>query len=88
MIYTAKLTGNRRDVGTTSPKILLINIDPNDHLNRDHCWVTITPYLEKIAPKGHQKPKRIKFEADTKPYLKQGKEECVTLTNIRNIAKR
>tara|TARA_B110000046_G_C12939259_1_gene375032 strand:+ start:65 stop:238 length:174 start_codon:yes stop_codon:yes gene_type:complete len=56
MIYTAKLTGNKRDVYTTSPKALFTNIQPLEGLFRDHCWVEINDVISEIQPKGHQKP--------------------------------
>ena len=35
--YKARLCGNKRGVGTTSPKALITNIEPNNELDRDHC---------------------------------------------------
>ena len=85
MTFTAKLTGNRRDISTGSPKALLTHIEPNEQLPRDHCWVDITETIADIQPAGHKKPIKVSFEADTKPYLKQGTIEAITLHNIRNI---
>ena len=84
MIFTALLTGNRRDVHS-DPKALLTNIEPNEHLDRTHCWVKLTYEVAEMQPKGHQKPQLIQFEADTKEYLKQGTIKQLTLHNIRNI---
>jgi hypothetical protein len=87
MIYTASLTGNRRETSTLTPKALIINIDPTTELNRDHCWVGLTEEIERLQPAGHKPPIRITFEADLKPYLKQGTMESMTLTNLTNIKK-
>ena len=84
MLYTAKITGNKRDVGTTSPKSLLIDINPAEGLFRNNCWVD-SELVASIAPKGHQKPRLIEFEADLKEYRRRGTETSYTLTNIRNI---
>lgn len=80
--YKCKLTGNRRDVGTTSPKALITNIEPNSELDRDHCWIDLV-FVESIQPKG--KPIWIEFDADVKQYKKRGLEDSYTLTNITNI---
>jgi len=82
--FTATLCGNKRDTNF-DPKILLKDIEPNDTLDRDHCWVQLTQEIEKLAPKGHQKPVKVTFTASTKEYLKQGTTKGLTLTNIQNI---
>jgi len=88
MLYTAKLTGNRRDIQTGSPKALLININPdNDGLFRDHCWVELTPEIEAMQPEGHKKPLLIGFEAKVKKYIKRGTEVAYTLHNITDITR-
>lgn len=84
MRYKARLCGNRRDAETTSPKALITNIEPNDELDRDHCWIDLV-FVESIQPKGHQKPIWIEFDADIKQYKKRGLEDSYTLTNITNI---
>ena len=84
MRYKCKLTGNKRGVGTTSPKALVTNIEPNDELDRDHCWIDLV-FVESIMPKGHQKPIWIEFEADVKKYIKRGLNDSYTLTNITSI---
>ena len=82
--YKCKLTGNRRDVETTSPKALITNIEPNDELDRDHCWIELS-LVKSIQPRGDQKPIWIEFDADIKQYKKRGLEDSYTLTNITNI---
>ena len=82
--YKCKLTGNRRDVETTSPKALITNIEPNDELDRDHCWIDLV-FVKSIQPRGDQKPIWIEFDADIKQYKKRGLEDSYTLTNITNI---
>ncbi len=82
--YKCKLTGNRRDVETTSPKALITNIEPNDELDRDHCWIELS-LVKSIQPRGDQKPIWIEFDADIKQYKKRGLEDSYTLTNIKNI---
>lgn len=84
MVFTGKLTGNRRDV-EAAPKALIIGIDPDTGLERTHCWVLITEYIANIQPRGHQKPIGVEFEAELKPYLKQGTIQQYTLTKIKNI---
>lgn len=85
--YTAKLTGNRRIKGISTPLILLIDINPDSQLARDHCWVELTPELDAIRPAGHQKPKLVSFNADLKPYIKRAESQQYTLTNIYNITR-
>ena len=82
--FTAKLTGNRRDVETLSPKALLILVDPSNKLGRDHCWIDLS-YVESIQPQGHHKPKPIQFNADIVEYKRKGTEVSYTLTNLSNI---
>ena len=84
MLYQAKLTGNRRDIHTMSPKALLIMINPANDLYRSHCWVDLS-LVEHIQPEGHKPPILIKFTADKKAYLKRGTEQQYTLTNFTNI---
>ena len=82
--YTAKLTGNKRDIATSQPKHLLIDIQPNDELARDHCWVQLPEDI--LAPAGHQKPIWITFEAKLKPYKNYLTGEIkYTLHRIHNI---
>lgn len=84
MRYKARLCGNKRGVGTTSPKALITNIEPNNELDRDHCWIDLV-FVESIIPKGHQKGIWIEFDADIKKYKKRGLDLSFTLTNITNI---
>ena len=84
MRYKARLNGNRRDVETTSPKALITNIEPNDELDRDHCWIELS-LVKSIQPRGDQKGIWIEFDADIKQYKKRGLEDSYTLTNITNI---
>jgi len=86
MIYTAKLTGNRREIHTTTPKCLLTNISPDNELGREHCWVDLTDELAAASPAGHEKPRTIRFEAKIKPYLKRGVHQALTLTNIKILS--
>ena len=84
MRYKARLCGNKRDIGTTSPKALITNIEPNSELDRDHCWIDLS-LVKSIQPRGDQKPIWIEFDADIKQYKKRGLEDSCTLTNITNI---
>ncbi len=77
------LTGNTRDPEANA-KMLLTQIEPNDQLDRDHCWVLITPNIAKVAPKPHQKGRKVEFEAELTHYIKHN-EKQTTLTNIQNI---
>ena len=82
--YTAKLTGNRRMTETTAPKALLIMIDPNNNLDRSHCWVDLA-LVKHIQPPGHKRPIRISFTATKQKYLKRGADWQYTLTKFNNI---
>ena len=84
MRYKCKLTGNKRGIGTISPKALITNIEPNGELDRDHCWIDLS-LVESIQPRGDKKPIWIEFDADIKQYKKRGLEDSYTLTNITNI---
>lgn len=83
--YKATLTGNRRDTATSSPKILIVHIDPESALGRNHCWVDATAELSAIQPAGHKPAIRVSFDADIEPYLKQGTIQQYRFTNITNI---
>ena len=84
MQFTGKLTGNRRDTNTLSPKALIVFIQPHDQLNRNHCWVDLH-LVEHFQPQGHEKPLYIRFNADLKEYQRRGTEASHTLTNITDI---
>ena len=84
MRYKARLCGNKRGIGTISPKALITNIEPNSELDRDHCWIDLS-LVESIQPRGDKKPIWIEFDADIKQYKKRGLEDSYTLTNITNI---
>ncbi len=68
--YIAKLTGNKRGIGTTTPMVLLINIVPGHEFNREHCWVKLTPAIEALMPAGHKKPIQVQIEAELKEYTR------------------
>lgn len=38
-MFTAIITRNFRDVNTSSPKVLLLKVQSDSELFRDHCWV-------------------------------------------------
>ena len=80
--YIAYLTGNRREITTSSPKALLINIEKF----RDHCWVPLK-MVENLRIKGHQKPVKVLIIAKEVPYLRRGTEQATTLKikEIRRI---
>lgn len=84
-MYTATITRNFRDVRTTTPKVLLLNIiDENGQLFRDHCWVTITDLLEKFIPLKNHIKKKIMFDAKIKNYQTTGSKNQ-TLISFKNI---
>lgn len=82
--FTAKLTGNKRETETTSPKALIVFIQPHELLDRTHCWVDLE-LVEHFQPKGHEKPIQIRFNAELKEYKQRGKHISHTLTNITDI---
>jgi len=80
MKYIALLTGNRREVYTSSPKVLLTRVRKIDGKEfRDHCWISLSSKIEKIMPKGHKKPIKVEIIADTIEYLRRGVEQSMTL---------
>lgn len=84
-MYTATIIRNFRDLRTTTPKVLLLNIvDENGQLFRDHCWVTITELLEKFIPLKNHIKKKIMFDAKIKNYQTIGPEKQ-TLTSFKDI---
>lgn len=85
MQFTALLTGNRRDTNTGSPKALLNSIIG---LERDHCWVDLTPEIEVLQPRGHHKAIKVSFDAEIKDYLKQGSIQQQTLCSITNLKRK
>ena len=83
--YTAHITGNKRGINLTISKLLFIDIIVDGKEWRNHCWVNESKVLNKFAPKGHKKPVKVQFTADTMDYMRGGIEEAQTLTNIRNM---
>ena len=84
-MYTATITRNLRDVRTTTPKVLLLDIiDENGQLFRDHCWVTINELLKRFIPLKIHIKKTIKFNAKIKSYQTIGPKKQ-TLTSFKNI---
>lgn len=84
-MYTATITRNFRDVRTTTPKVLFLNItNENGELFRDHCWVTITDMLEKFIPLKNKVKKTITFNAKVKDYQTIGpiKQTLISFNNI------
>jgi len=87
-MYVAKLTGNRREIYTMTPKVLLLDAKEIGSTNilRDHCWVKITKQLEDFIPRGNRnQPIYIQFTAKKKPYMRGGIEEALTLTAVKSI---
>lgn len=86
--YTAKLTTNLRDIHTTVPKRLFVNVTDEDGvLFRDHCWVLDTKDIQNVAPtaKTKNKPIKVMFTADIKEYKRGGVEQAFTLEKIRGL---
>lgn len=84
-MYTAYITRNFRDVRTTTPKVLLLNIiDENGQLFREHCWVTINELLKKFIPSKNIIKKTIMFDAKIKDYQTRGPQKQ-TLTSFKDI---
>lgn len=84
-MYTATITRNFRDVKTTIPKVLLLNIiDENGQIFRDHCWVTITDILKKFIPLKNHIKKTIIFNAKIKDYQTIDSKKQ-TLTSFENV---
>lgn len=84
-MYTATIIRNFRDVKTTTPKVLLLNItDKNGQLFRDHCWVTINELIEKYIPIKNNIKKIIKFDAIIKEYQTNGPKKQ-TLISFKDI---
>lgn len=84
-MYTAIITRNFRDVRTTTPKVLLLNIiDEDGQTFRDHCWVTITDILEKFIPLKNHIKNIITFDAKITDYrtINHTKQ---TLSSFENI---
>ena len=81
-MYLAKIQRQYRDVKTGSPKVLLTDVVCEDTgLFRDHCWVTLTPELEKLVPRKCGVKLAIEFTAEPREYY-TGK---LTLNNITDI---
>lgn len=84
-MYIATVTRNFKDVRTTTPKVLLLNIkDDQGQLFRDHCWVVINDVLEKYIPSRDHIKKIIEFQAKIKEYQTIGPLKR-TLTSFSNV---
>lgn len=85
-LFTATLSGQKRDTLTTTPKTNFLDIRFQDgSLFRDHCWVTISERFAHLIPKSHKKKKtKIVFQARIEPY--QSSEGVKhRIHHIRNI---
>lgn len=83
-MYTATIYRQMRDTLTTTPKVLLQDVRYAGKEFRDHCWVVITPEIEKFIPYRQGQTLRISFEAKPKKYQTYGPEK-VTLQSIKDI---
>ena len=85
--FTARLTGNLRETHTACPKLLLVDIRYTDGtLFRDHCWINLSTNIDNIRPKrGRNKPKKVRFSATEKEYIKSSLKYDTTLHKIHNI---
>ena len=85
--FTARLTGNMRDIHTLSPKVLLTEITRHhDALEfRDHCWTNPSKRLQPLIPDGHSEKKAyISFTARVEKYMSS--TGCkLGLRHLRNI---
>lgn len=86
MTFTAILSGQCREIYTTTPKTMFLDIRGTDStLLRDHTWVTITDDIRRLMPKSSAKKKcLIQFDADSAPYI-SSEGSKITLCNISNI---
>lgn len=62
-MFTAIITRNFRDVNTSSPKVLLLKVQSDSELFRDHCWVTISDALREFVPRKNHIKTKICFDA-------------------------
>ena len=86
-MFTAQLhPSNRRDVHTGAPKVLLTGVQTDSEDYRDHCWVEISPALQKaMRSMRPQKSFIIQFEATEKQYSRPGAEIKRTLASIKQV---
>jgi len=79
------LTGNRRNINTSSPKALLILPDDKT-IGRTHCWIPINDVVDKMQPRGHNKAIKVGIEGKLVMYQKAiTKEVNITVTRVSSI---
>lgn len=88
-MFTAIITRNFRDVNTSSPKVLLLKVQSDSELFRDHCWVTISNALREFVPRKNHIKTKICFDAKVKEYQTLGpvKQTLISLKNIIRLSK-
>ena len=90
MRYKALIASNTSQTGTGNPKILLRHVTSlsTGEIFRDHCWVDISPEINKVRSKkvGDNRTYEIEFDANLKEYYNRrtGDIDKVTLTHICN----
>jgi len=87
--YKATLTPNRRDIHTTTPKMLLVDIINLDtgKVFRDHAWIKSYKGLLKLKENSKKNTNiDIVFTAEEREYIGSNGPN-VTLAHIRNISK-
>jgi hypothetical protein len=88
-MFTAIITRNFRDVNTSSPKVLLLQVQNDSAIFRDHCWVTISDTIKDFVPKKNHIKTKICFDAKVKEYQTYGpvKQTLISIKNIRRLNK-
>ena len=81
--FTATLTTNLRDT-LYDPKVLLLNLQSNGELFRDHCWTAISEQLQlAISKLSNNKPQSISFTAKPRKYHRTS--DRLTISKLKDI---
>lgn len=88
MQFIAIIHRNFRDSHTSSPKVLLTQIETSQGEFRDHCWVDINETIKAILPKSNKTQGIITFVAKPKLYnnRRTGQIEKIGLGKIKQLS--
>lgn len=86
-VFQGELTGNKRDMQTLSPKVLMLNVSNwKGEVFRDHCWIPAnSKRYRNLIPAGHSNKKvLIQFSARVEEYM-SSEGTKLGLKHIRDV---
>lgn len=85
--FKAKLTCLKRDVNTSSPKVMLKEVFQGDKLFRDHVYVSLSNKLKPLIPDTTDVNCEVDIEFTAQVYKYKGSDRVTKkgLQHIRNL---